>query len=166
MKTQARAGFIYTLEWSRNGKIIDTEHVKNLLPIEGLNYLIAAGLTGGTTYGTWYMGLFRGSYMPVPGDTMSAFPAAATEMTDYALPTRPAITFGAVANGAVDNQDARSEFAGTVNGRIVQGGFIASAPAKGGTTGILISAVRFPSPKTLGVGDILRVTGGFSMISN
>ncbi len=162
---RAQAGFLYTVETIKDGKVIDTEVVHNLLPIEGLNYLISTGLKAGSAFTSWYVGLYEGDYTPVPGDTMAAFPGAATELTAYDESTRRALTLGAVASGAVDNAASKAEFTGSTNGKLAMGGFVASAPAKGATTGVLISAVRFTSPKALDDGTILRVTAGFSITS-
>lgn len=166
MKNSAKAGFVYTIETIKDGKVIDREVVHNLLPIEGINYLISTGLKGGAAFGAWYIGLFEGAYTPVPGDTAATFPTAATELTAYSESTRRALTLGTVAAGAADNQASKGTFTGTTNGKIVQGGFVASAPAKGATTGVLISAVRFSSPKHLDSGTVLLVTAGFSIVSS
>lgn len=165
MENAAKAGFTYTLETIKNGKVIDREVVHNLLPIEGLNYLIGAGLKAASPYTTWYVGLFEGAYTPVPGDTMAAFPAAATELTAYEESTRRTLVLGAIADGTVDNLASKAEFTGTTDGKQAAGGFIASSPTKGATSGVLISAVRFTSPKALDDGTVLRVTGGFAITS-
>mgnify|MGYP003515663090 CR=1 FL=1 len=44
--------------------------------------------------------------------------------------------------------------------KTVYGGFMTSAPAKGATTGALVSIVRFPSPRVLDPDSVLRVTAG------
>ncbi len=165
MKNSARGGFEYVVETVRNGQVVGIETVHNLLPTEGVNYLIDAALKAGTAYPKWYMGLFEGAYTPVPEDTMSTFPGAAAELLTYSQIQRPGIVFGGTARGGVDNSGSKAEFTGSVDGKLVRGGFICSAPAKGATTGVLLSAVRFYSPKTLDAGTILRVTGGFSITS-
>ena len=160
-----KAGFEYVIETVRDGVVIDREVVHNLIPIEGINYLINAGIKGASQLSSWFVGLYEGNYDPVPGDTAATFPAAATELTAYSEAARPALTLGAVALGAVDNQASRAEFTGTTNGKLVYGGFVSSASAKGSGSGVLLSAVRFTSPKSLDAGTILRVTAGFSIIS-
>ena len=161
----AKAGFTYTLETVKNGQVIDKEVVHNLIPVEGINYLINTGLKAGAAFPAFYVGLFEGAYTPLPADTMATFPAAATELVAYAETTRRALVLGAVSAGAVDNVASKAEFTGTTNGKLAHGGFICSAPAKGAATGVLISAVRFTSPKTLDAGTVLRVTGGFQITS-
>lgn len=161
----AKAGFVYTIETIRDGEVIDTEVVHNLIPYEGINYLLDAGLKGATPYTNWYIGLYEGNYTPTPNDTMATFPAAATELTAYAETQREPLVLGATAMGAADNMASKAEFTGTTDGKRAMGGFVASTPAKGASTGVLISAVKFSSPKPIDAGTILRVTAGFSIAS-
>lgn len=161
----AKAGFIWTIEAIKDGVVVDKETIHNLIPVEGINYLISAGLKGGTPITNWYVGLYEGAYTPVPGDTAAAFTTAATELTAYSETTRQALTLGAVANGTSDNTASLAAFTGTTNGKLAQGGFISSAPTKGAASGTLISAVKFSSPKSFDAGTILRVTAGFAISS-
>lgn len=157
-------GFTYTVETIRNGAVIDRSVDCNLIPIEGLNHLTGVTLKGETQITSWYAGLFKGAYTPVPSDTAATFPTAATECTAY-TGDRKVLTLGAIASGAVDNSAVKAEFTGTTDGEVVTGGFVSSAVTKGATTGVLISAVRFSSPKTLNAGDVLRVTAAFNSVS-
>lgn len=164
MDSKAHFGFTYTVETIKDGKVIDREVVKNLIPIEGLNHIGDVALNGATQITTWYVGLFEGAYTPTPSDVMATFPTAATECTAY-TGDRKALDLAAFSGGAADNQANRAEFVGTTDGKLVQGGFVSSSPTKGATTGVLISAVRFPSPKTLDNGTTLRVTAAFNSAS-
>jgi hypothetical protein len=156
------AGVVYEVELVRKGQVIARERVHNLMPTEGLNHLISVGVKGGTQIGTWYIGLFEGNYTPLATDTAAAFPAAATECTAYDETTREEFVDGAAAAGAVNNSASKAEF--TLNAsKTLYGAFMASAPAKGATTGVLLSAARFASPKAGEAGDIIRVTGGLTL---
>jgi len=161
----ARAGWVWTIEASEDGKVINTQKVHNLFPIEGLNNMLGVWLKGVTQPSNFYVGLFEGNYTPVPGDTAAGFPAAATELTTYDETTRVLLELGDVAAGAVDNSADRAVFTGSTNGKSVTGGFITTAPAKGATTGVLASAVRFSSPQSFNDGTILRVTCSFQIVS-
>lgn len=170
MQETAKAGFAYLIEVvdRDTGRVRESEVVKNLMPLEGINHLINVSMKGSTQITAWYLGLYEGNYTPTSTDTMAAFPAAATETTAYDEATRRTFTPGAVAAGTVDNSAAKAEFtinvtAGTT--KTIYGGFIGSASAKGSTSGVLLSAVKFASPKTLGDGDVLRVTAGFTIAS-
>ena len=160
-----KCGFLWTIEEIKDGVLLSTEQVHNLVPVEGLNYILNAALKNGTPFPSFYVGLYEGAYTPTPGDEMATFPTAATELTAYAETTRRLLTLGAVSAGAVDNSASRAEFTGNVNGKLAQGGFISSAPTKGAATGVLVSAVRFPSPRPLDAGTVLRVTAAFNIVS-
>jgi hypothetical protein len=161
----AKAGFTYLIEAVKDGVVVDSEVCHNLIPIEGINYLINAGLKGGTAYSSWYVGLFSGTYAPLTTDTAASFATAATELTTYAETNRVALTLGTVASGTADNTASLAQFTSNTNGLYARGGFISSAPTKGALTGVLISAVAFSSPKAFDSGTILRVTAGFSIAS-
>lgn len=164
----AKAGFVWTVETIKGGEVVDSEVIHNLFPIEGLNNMLAVWLKGATQPTNFYVSLYEGNYTPVPGDTAAAFPAAATELTAYAETTRVPLVLGSVASGAVDNvsdADTRAIFTGNTNGKLAVGGFITTAPAKGATTGVLASAVRFTSPKSLDAGTFLRATCSFQIVS-
>jgi len=162
---QLKCGFAYDLELVRDGKVIDRDRVYNLVPIQGLNYMLETALRNGSPFANFYVALYSGAYNPVPGDTAATFPAAATELTAYSESTRRPLVLGAAAGGATDNSANRAEFTGTTNGQLAQGGFIVSTPTKGAATGVLVSAVRFNSPKPLDAGNILRVTAAFTIVS-
>lgn len=166
LKQPLRAGFSYLIEVidGGTGSVRDSEECKNLMPIEGIHYLINVAMKQGAQVSSWYIGLFEGNYTPDSTDVMADFPTAATESTAYDEATRRAFTPGTVVSGSVDNAAARAEF--TMNeAKTIYGGFIGSASAKGSGSGTLLSAVRFTSPKQLGDGDVLRVTAGFTIAS-
>lgn len=157
-------GFVHTFEVVRGGEVIDRFSIKNIVPTEGLNAMLGYMFKAVSVPGSFYVGIFEGNYSPVPGDNAATFPGLATESTAYTESTRRPLVFGSVTSGSVDNVASRAEF--TMNAdKTIYGGFISSASAKSGTTGVLLSAVRFPSPKVLAVGDILRVTSAFTLIS-
>lgn len=159
-----RAGFLWTLESEHNG-VLTREQVWNLVPTEGLNYILTAALKNGVPFPNFYIGLYEGAYTPTPDITAATLPTAATELTAYVETTRQPLVLGDVAGGEVSNALAKAEFTGITNGKLVQGGFISSAPTKGATTGVLVSAVKFSSPRPLDAGALLRVTAAFKIVS-
>lgn len=162
---RARAGFLYRIEViDASGRVVSTELVKNIMPTESLNHWLSVVLKGGTQYSAWYIGLFEGDYTPVATDTAAAFPTDATEYADYSEDTREALTLGTIASGAVSNSASLAEFTFTESAKIY-GGFISSSAAKSSTSGVLLSAVRFSSPKTLASGDTLRVSVAHTLSS-
>ncbi len=164
MKTHAEFGFNWLLEVLHRDGRIEREAVHNLLPDEGRDYLMGAGFKGVGQVSSWFISIFEGNYTPVPGLKAADYPAAATECTAYAGSTRPAFVMGALAGGVVSNSASRAEFAMTAD-KTVYGGVITSASGKGATSGVLVSAVRFSSPKVLENGAILRVVAANSLAS-
>jgi hypothetical protein len=164
MNTKLHGGFKYLIEVLKDGVVVDSEEVYNLMPTEGVNHMLGVTLVGASQVTTWYAGLYEGNYTPVIGDTAALLPSLAVECTTYVGTTRKTWTPGSVAAGVVDNSAARAEFEFNAT-KTVYGGFLSSAPAKGATTGVLISVVRFSSPRVLDSGSILRVTAGMTLTS-
>lgn len=165
MNEQIKAGFTYTVEvLDHHGEVVDTEVVANIMPDEGITHVLNTVLKGGSPVGTWYVGLYEGNYTPAGTETAATLNSAATESTAYDETARIAFVPGSITDGNVDNSASKAEF--TFNtAKVIYGGFIASASAKGSTSGVLLSIVRFGSPKSLDDGGILRVTAGFTMAS-
>jgi len=162
---QLRGGFRYLVEVLKGGEVVESEWISNLVPTEGLNHFLTTEFKGTSQVGTWYIGIYEGNYTPSAGVTAATLPAAATESTAYAETTRVAFVPGTVAAGALDNSASRAEF--TMNAtKTIYGGFMSSSSAKGATTGVLVSAVKFSSPKVLDSGSVLRITAGFTLTSN
>ena len=156
--------FKYHIEVVRNGVVLDEETAYNIVPTEGLDHVLNTVMKAGTPVAAWFIGLFEGNYTPVAGVTAATIATSATESTAYAESTRVAWTGGSVSAGVVDNSASRAEF--TINAsKTIYGGFLVSAAAKGGTTGTLISAVRFATAKVLEAGDVLRISAGITLTS-
>jgi hypothetical protein len=164
INSAAKLGFTYTIETVRNGVVVDTEVVHNIIPTEGINYLLNVGFKGGAQNATWYLGLYSGNYTATSADTMAAFPAAATESVAYAETARQTFTSGSVAVGSLDNSASVATFTSNA-AQTIYGGFMSSSSVKAGTSGVLASVVRFGSPKVLGIGDLLKVTAGIAAAS-
>lgn len=158
--TPRQAGVLYWTESiTPSGLVTLSDPTLNLVPFEGLNHMLNVTLKGATPAPAWYIGLFEGDFTPNHGITAAQLPGLATECTAYSASTRVQFQPGPVANGSVNNSAALAEFTFTSN-KTVRGAFISSAPAKGATTGVLLSVVRFPSPKVQETGSILRVFAG------
>lgn len=159
MKPQ-EPGVLYWVEKISSAGVITREGpFHNLVPIEGLNHMLNVTLKGLSQVPTWYIGLFEGEYTPTPDVTAATLPGLATECTAYNPATRVEFQEGTVSGGSADNAAALAEFTFTA-GKTVRGSFISSASSKGSTSGVLLSVVRFSSPKTFGVGDVMRVFAG------
>lgn len=152
------------LERRGDSVVLSTEDVSNLIPTEGLNYMLGATLTGVTQLSSWYIALFEGNYTPVAGVTAATFPAAATESTAYAEATRVAWVPGAIAAGSVSNTASKAVF--TMNAtKTIYGIAQSSAATKSTTTGTLISVAAFSVAKAVVATDILNVTSTIAATS-
>lgn len=145
--------------------VIDQELVKNLIPTEGLNYILGASLTGVTPISAWYIALFEGNYTPVAGLTAATFATAATECTAYDEATRVVWTAGSVTAGSVNNSEDKAVF--TMNAtKAVYGIGQLSVNTKSSGSGVLVSAARFAAVKNVVDDDVLSVTSTITMTSS
>lgn len=164
MKSVTHVGFEYTVEVIKEGEVTDREVVHNLMPIEGMNHLLAVLLLGASQNTAWHIGLYDTPYTPVAGDVAATFPTLAGEATGYANSQRMPFEGASPAGGTLDNAANPAGFEFTEKNEI-HGGFISSSAAKGSTSGVLLSAVRFTTPKSVEPTSILRVTAGFALVS-
>src|SRR5690606_5220765 len=145
----------------KHGNIKWTDHIDNLVTNAGLDYLLDAGLSGGTQVTTWYVGLTDGAPTPAAGDTMASH-AGWTEVTAYDESTRVAWTDGGVSNQSVSNSGSAAEFTISTNSTTVGGAFLVSENTKGGSSGTLYAVGAFSAgDKLLDDGDVLTVTATF-----
>lgn len=164
MNSQAALGFTYRLKLTHVDGTVEYSEDSNLIPTEGLNHMMSVTFKSAGQVATWYLALFEGNYTPVAGLTAATFPAAATECTAYVLTTRPEFVEGSVTNGAVDNSASVAVFEFTAP-KVIYGGAMLSSSVKGATSGVIMSAARFTSPKTVETGAKLEVLAGNSLVS-
>lgn len=139
------------------------EITHNLIVGQGLNHLVGVVLKGDTQITNWYVALFSGDVTVQGSWTASNFAGNATEWTAYDESTRRAWTGGSVSSGAVDSFSSKASFTASSDGQTVRGAALISGSAKGGTSGVLLGATRFPSSKSLDTGEILDVGYGIQL---
>lgn len=160
-----RVGFEHVIEHIRGGRLIDVETVHNLVPTEGLNHILNVALRANSPTANWYIALFEGNYTPVAGLTAATFPSAATECTAYDESNRVLWVPATASGGVVTNSASKATF--TMNAtKTVYGIAMTSLLTKGGTTGVLVSAARFSSSKSVYDDDLLQVTSSITMTSS
>jgi hypothetical protein len=165
LKSLAKAGFVYIVEVvAPDGSVSQREIVPNLIPQEGIDYILGAAIKGAVQISSWYIALFEGNYTPNGALKAADFPGLATECTSYTPTNRVPFTPGAIVAGYLDNSAAKAEFTFTAP-KTIYGGVITSSQPWGSTTGVLPSAVRFASPKVIDVLSILRVTAALTLAS-
>ena len=134
----------------------------NLLPDEGLIYLLSVGLVNGTKLATWYLSLYAANYTPLAGLTAASYPATASEITSntegYIESTRPIWTPAAVTTPLADNLANKASFTiATASSLTVNGAALLSEATKGAVTGKLVSATKFPAARTLYDTDVFNL---------
>ena len=139
---------VFDVDHRRGGDLIARVAGSNIIPTEGLNHILSAVVAGGSQVLTWYMALFEGNVTPGASLTAATFTATTTECTAYDEATRVAFQGGAAASGVIDNAANRALF--TMNAtKTVYGGALLSASAKSATTGTLLAAARFATPRNV-----------------
>lgn len=150
----------YSFEHIRNGVVIDAWEDNNLIPLEGLNFIMNVLTQAATSkINTWYVGIGTGNYTVASTDTGANIVGAgrANESSAYAEATRPALVLPAATTGAVTNAASKATF--TANAGItVTNAFVLSTSPKADATGTLISSLKLGTSKSLESGDKLVVT--------
>ena len=140
----------------------DARWDKNLLPDEGLTYLLLAGLGNGTKLGVWYLSLYAANYTPLAGLTAASYPATASEITSgtegYTETTRPVWTPTTPTTPLIDNLANKAAFTiATASSLTVRGAALLSESAKGAVTGKLASATKFSADRVLYNTDVFNL---------
>jgi hypothetical protein len=149
----------------RNGILLGCS--PNLVVDEGLNHLLEIELLGGSQIGAaaWYLGIFSGATTPATTWTGSNVATNSSEITStsqgYEEANRQAFTGAANAgNTSVDNSAAKAAL--TIKASApplnVTGAFlVGSDNVRGGTSGVLLSAVKYASTRALSDADSYEV---------
>jgi len=165
MKSKLRIGFRYTFRvYDKDGSLVRVVEADNLIPDEGIQYIMEAALTGGGVVQTWHIGLTETAREPLSSDTMSTYPNDAGEIDTYTPAERQELTPDTIANGLFANTSSPAEFTFTA-AKTVNGGFISSSSIATGTTGYLLSAVQVV-PVSMLAGGKLTVTAGLIVTSS
>ena len=154
----------YLFSVVRDGAVVDTWEETNIVPNEGLNHILDVAFSNGAASTAFFVGIYKNNYTPVAGDVMSTFPGVSNESTtDYSQATRPAWVEPGPASQQITNTASPASFSFTPASTVIQGAFLTTSSVKGGTTGILMSAVKFATSRTLLAGDTLNVV--YTMIA-
>lgn len=141
---------------------LDPQCDHNLLPDEGLTYLLATGLGNGTKITSWYLALFGGSTTVAANWTGANFAANASEITSssegYSEANRQIFTPGTATANTIDNLSSKAAFTIVTSSQLnVTGAGLLSNNVKGSTSGTLISATRFTSTRVLSNTDVFNL---------
>lgn len=153
--------FWWDWECWRDGELIWVDRNHNLTTNVGRKHVLDNVLDNAAQITPWYVGLIDGAApTPAVGDTMASH-AGWTENQDYTETLRQTITWGAGTTAdpsVIDNSAAVDQF--SINGSAtINGGFITSDNAKGGTAGTLFGANTFTGgSRAIQSGDTVNVT--------
>lgn len=158
-------GFEWTLEVANeDGSIAHKETQHNLIPSQGMAFLVRAPFGDTAPISTFYLGLFRGNYIPSPATTALDIPANMNEFIDYSEAQRPLWSRSFDDNSSMDNSASKASFTVTQD-RTIYGAFLVSDSTKGGNSGLILSCVRFASPKPVSAGQTVNLSGGLTYVS-
>lgn len=132
---------------------------RNLLTTEGCNYLLSVGIANGTQYSTFYVAPFSGNVAVADTLTAANFASTQTELTtQYSESTRVAFVESTPASKSTNNTASPAVVTAATDSVSIWGAGLLSSSTKGGTTGVLLSAAKYASVRTLALtGDTLGI---------
>lgn len=157
-------GFEWTFVVTENGEEVSREVSRNLIPADGMAFLVRSPFGDVAPINTFYLGLFRGDYIPTSATKATDIPGNMIEFVDYEEAQRPLWDRAFDGGATMDNEDSKSVFTATQD-RLIRGAFLCSDPTKGGNSGLVLSCVRFATPKQLSPGQKGELYGGLTYIS-
>ena len=135
----------------------------NLIVTEGFAHLLNVTFDTSTAKPAgYYLAIFSGNTAPAANWTAAAFAAVASEivsMTEgHTGATRPAWTPAKTTTGSIDNMAAVASLTIATSSQLnVTGAALLTGSARGGTTGVLVSASLYAAPRTFQAGDIYEL---------
>lgn len=157
-------GFVWDIQiLGPDGEPIEREIKKNLIPQAGLAFLLRAPFGDVSPISNFYLGLFTGNYIPTSATVAADIPSNMGECIDYSQATRPIWNRLYDGNDTLDNVASKAEFTFTQD-RTILGAFLVSESTKGGNSGLVLSCVRFASPKPVTAGSTAQMSGGLTYI--
>lgn len=141
---------------------MDEQVDKNLIPAEGIAYILGAALGADAKITNWYLTVFSGNVNPAANWTAANFATQASEITSttegFSNVTRPVWTPGSVSGGVIGNLASKAVFniicTTSVN---ISGAALLSDNTRGGTNGKLASASRFATVRQVYSGDAFEL---------
>ena len=135
----------------------------NLIVTEGFAHLLNVAFDTSTAKPAgYYLAIFSGNTAPAANWTAAAFAAVASEivsMTEgHTGATRPAWTPAKTSTGSIDNMATVASLTIATSSQLnVTGAALLTGSARGGTTGVLVSASLYAAPRTFQAGDIYEL---------
>lgn len=156
-------GFNWSAEAvNQQGQVIDSWSQHNLIPDEGISFLMRAPFGDASPTANFYCGLFKGSYIPTKASKAADIPSIG-EYVNYVEAERP-LWDKSFNSNTYSNTANKAVFTFTED-QSINGFFLVSSEIKGSANGVLLSIVRFNSPKQITTGIELKVMANLSYIS-
>lgn len=140
----------------QNGELVDEFH--NLLPGQGIAFILDVALGDTSKAAGFYLAPFANAVNPAANWTAANFASTAGEITSqaegYSEATRPEWEVTTSSAGVIGNLSSLATFSivctSTLN---ISGMGLLTSNVRGGTSGALISAARYPSVRVVNNGD-------------
>lgn len=135
---------------------------ENLIPTEGLAHILNVALGTTPKPASYHLALFSAAAQPAANWTAASFASTASEIVSttegYTSATRPTWTPANTATNSIDNMAAVAKVTmKTASSLTVQGAAMLTNSSKGGTTGALISASKYATPRVFQDGDTYEI---------
>ena len=151
-KIKARGEYFYRVNggaWVRIG---------NLITDEGLSHILNVAFGAEAKPQGYYIAIHNGTATPAANWTGATYAAAASEIVSltegHNSATRPQWNPEPANGGVIDNVNTAASFTVTTAGVLtITGCALLTSAQRGGTSGVLISAVQFPNARQLQDGD-------------
>lgn len=157
-------GFRYRFRLlNADGSVADDFEADNLVPQGGLSFLLLAPFGDSAPISSFYCGLWRANVLPSSALKAADIPSNLQEFVGYSEATRPLWERAHDGVGTLDNAGAVAEFNFTADATLY-GSILVSDPTKGGNSGLLLSCVRFPSPRPVVAGQKGQLIAGITYV--
>lgn len=157
-------GFRYRFRLlNADSSVADDFEADNLVPQGGLSFLLLSPFGDSAPISSFYCGLWRGNVIPSSALKATDIPSNLQEFVGYSQATRPLWERAHDGVGTLDNADAVAEFNFTADATLY-GSILVSDPTKGGNSGLLLSCVRFPSPRPVVAGQKGQLIAGITYV--
>lgn len=139
----------------------DAQVDKNLITDEGLMHVLNVVLGATSKIATWYIGLGGANATPLSSWTGANFATNFGELTSttegYTGSVRQTYVPSAASANAIDNYAARAVFnMKSTTSVTVYGAGLLSLNTRGGTSGVLLSAVKYGTARVFAEGDVFN----------
>ena len=144
------------------------QYSKNLVVTQGLAHILNVAMGVAPKATGYYLALFSGATAPAPSWTAANFASVASEIVSttagHSGATRPVWTPSPAVTNTIDNFGAAASVTIATTGTLnVTGTALLTNSTRGGTSGALISATRYPAARTFQNGDVFEIGYRFAL---